>query len=99
MDKYNYKLALVSIICFPAFTSTTKVSDSFSPTTLSHNTNIAKIKTNVNDEIKIILIIKYKHQKGNIISGIDITDLFINPGENERLLFPFLFFRLNKIEK
>ena len=99
LDKYNYKLAVGHIICFPALTSTTIVSDSFSPTILSENINAGNIETNIGEKINIEMIIKYKHQTGNITPGLNIEDLSENPGEKERLLFPFTFFRLNKIEK
>ena len=42
--------------------------------------------------------IKYKHQEGNITPALDISDMSISKSENERLIFPFTFFRINKFE-
>lgn len=93
LDLYNYELAVGHIICFPSLTSTS-IYNSFIPTPIYQSTN------NENEDIlRIEMIIKYKHKNGNIPPGIDIKGLSEIPNENERLLFPFTFFWLNKIEK
>ena len=43
------------------------------------------------------MIIKYKHQEGNITPALNIEEFSENKTENERLLFPFTFLRINSI--
>ena len=102
LDKYIYKLAVGHIICFPSLTSTSVVPNKFKPTNLGKNINkdpYNNKKTNEEDSnVEINMIIKYKHQEGNITPALDISDMSISKSENERLIFPFTFFRINKIE-
>ena len=49
--------------------------------------------------IDIDMIIKYKHFEGNISPAIDIQSLSKSKYEQERLLLPFTFLRLNKISQ
>ena len=44
------------------------------------------------------MIIEYKHEEDNITPALDITHLSNSKYEEERLIFPFTFFRINKIE-
>ena len=44
------------------------------------------------------MIIEYKHDVDNITPALDITHLSGSKYEEERLLFPFTFLRINKIE-
>ena len=51
------------------------------------------------DKIEIDMIIKYKHSEGNISPGLNIKELSKSKYEEERILFPFTFMRLNDISK
>ena len=83
LDKYIYTLAVGHIICFPALTSTTILRDNFEPT---------------NDKrIRVEMIIQYYHSDGNISPGLFIKNLSDYKEEEELLLFPFTFLRLNNV--
>ena len=103
LDKYIYKLSVGHIICFPSLTSTSFNSDDFIPSSLGKEVNADpnKNKGNKKDEnnFEIEMIIKYRHQNGNISPGIDISDLSDNKDKKEILLFPFTFFRINGIKQ
>ena len=102
LDKYIYKFSIGHIICFPSLTSTSVVPNKFKPTDLGKNINKVPNKNQKNSEkdnnVEINMIIKYKHQEGNISPGLDISDLSSSKNEKEILIFPFTFFRVNKIE-
>ena len=101
LDKYIYKLSVGHIICFPALTSTSAVPNHINPTTLGKNINKNPNNNENNNKednnVEINMIIKYKHQEGNITPALDISDMSISKSEEERLIFPFTFFRINKI--
>ena len=103
LDKYIYNFSVGHIICFPSLTSTSVVSDKFKPTNLGKDINkdpFNNKKNNVEDNnVEINMIIKYKHHEGNITPALDISDISTSKSEDERLIFPFTFFRINKIEK
>ena len=103
LDKYIYKFSVGHIICFPSLTSTSFLQNQFSPTVLGNAINSDPFKNQGNkkddNKIEIEMIIKYKHQKGNITPGIDISELSVSKGEREVLLFPFTFFRINNISE
>ena len=103
LDKYIYKFSVRHIICFPSLTSTSFLQNQFSPTVLGNAINSDPFKNQGNkkddNKIEIEMIIKYKHQKGNITPGIDISELSVSKGEREVLLFPFTFFRINNISE
>ena len=83
LDKHIYTLAVGHIICFPAFTSTSILRNNFEPT---------------NDKtIRIEMIIQYYHSEGNISPGLYIKDFSSYKEEEELLLFPFTFFKLNNV--
>ena len=92
LDKYIYKLAVGHIICFPALTSTSIMENIFHPTQKS-----SEVNNNNNDSISLEMIIKYKHRDGNISPALNIEDFSVHKKENERLLFPFTFVRINSI--
>ena len=101
-DFYLYKLNLGHIICFPSLTSTSSQDINFTPTSLSQSTS-----GNDKKETSIIKIkFTYKHKNGNISPGIilenkkghDGSYLSCCPDENEVLLFPFTFARINGIK-
>ena len=85
LDKHIYTLAVGHIICFPAFTSTTIIRNNFEPT------------KNIEKDIKIEMIIQYYHSEGNISPGLFIKHLSEREQEEELLLLPFTFFRLNNV--
>ena len=106
LDKYIYKFSVGHIICFPSLTSAS-TKNTFSPTILSQNTNKDLSRINIdniednkedNNKIEILLVIEYKHEEDNITPALDITHLSKSQYEEERLIFPFTFFRINKIE-
>ena len=110
LDKYIYKLSVGHIICFPSLTSANVIEDNqlsekrdisdFNLTNLSPATNEDPSENEENvDKIDIEMIIKYKHQEGNITPALDIENLSNSKYKNERLIFPFTFFRLNNISK
>ena len=101
LGKYIYKLSEKHIICFPSLTSTSILKDQFAPTPLSKKVNEDKNKKKVekNDKIQIEMIIKYKHEEGNITPALNIVELSNSQNEEERLVFPFTFFRINCISK
>ena len=98
LDFYLYKINKGHIICFPAITSTSSKDGSFTPTGKG---------SNYSDEmITLKLIIKYHYESGNKSPGIIIENkkgvytkeyLSYFPSENEVILFPFTFFRINDI--
>ena len=106
LDKHIYTFSVGHIICFPSLTSTsTSKKDVFFPTILSQkiNKDPKRFKEEVNkvdeNKIEIFMIIEYKHEVDNITPALDITHLSNSIYEEERLIFPFTFFRINKIEK
>ena len=105
LDKYIYKFSKEHIICFPSLTSTsTSKKNEFFPTPLSKKTNEdpKRLKEEVNEvddnKNEILMVIEYKHEIDNITPALDITHLSKSKYEEERLIFPFTFFRINKIE-
>ena len=103
-DFYLYQINLGHIICFPSITSTSTVKGVFEPSSKSKSINNNGIKEE--DMLNITMIFNYKHEKGNISPGIIIKNykgkdgkfLSSNPNENEVILFPFTFVRINSIK-
>ena len=99
-DFYLYKINLKHIICFPSFTSTSSKPIDFKPSNLA-----AKINNKGKDLIKIKMIFKYNHEYGNISPGIIVENkrghdgdyISSYPEENEVILFPFTFTRIESI--
>ena len=95
LDLYSYQFCEKDIICFPSFTSTTvDMNLDFEP---SNNANLIN-----NDQIEekgfAKMIINYD-PKGKCISpGVDISQESEFSEEREVLLFPFTFFRIDKVE-
>lgn len=96
LDFYLYKLNKGHIICFPSITSTSSKDGSFTPTGFGGNSE---------EKITLKLIIKYHHEYGNKSPGIIVEDkkgtdgqyLSYYSSENEVILFPFTFVRINDI--
>ena len=99
LDFYLYKINKGHIICFPSITSTSSKDKGFNPTGYGN--------TNSDENIKIKLIIKYNHEYGNKSPGLIVEDkkgtngnyLSCYPNENEVILFPFTFMRINDINE
>ena len=97
LDFYLYKINKGHIICFPSITSTSSKDKGFCPTSYGNNDS--------DEKIRIKLIIKYHYEYGNKSPGIKIEDkkgtngyyLSCFPNENEVILFPFTFMRINDI--
>ena len=98
LDFYLYKINKGHIICFPSITSTKSVDTGFNPTGFGND----------NSDIMILikLIIKYNYEPGNKSPGIIVEDKKVNgnylscfPSENEVILFPFTFLRINDISE
>ena len=92
LDKYIYKFSVGHIICFPSLTSTSILEKQFAPTDLAKKINKIKNDKENSEEIKIEMIIKYKHEEGNITPALNIVKLSNSKNEEERLIFPFTFF-------
>lgn len=105
LDKCIYSLSVGHIICFPSLTSTSVIKDKFKTTVEGNKVNNdyynknKKVNTVKEDKVIIEMNIEYKHEEGNITPAINVSGLSIHPEEEERLIFPFTFFRLNKISK
>jgi hypothetical protein len=100
LDFYLYKINKGHIICFPSITSTSSEDEGFTPTGYGNN--------NSDEIITIKLIIKYRNESGNKSPGIIVenkkgTDnhdyLSCYPSENEVILFPFTFLKINDISE
>ena len=99
LDFYLYKINKGHIICFPSITSNSSKDGSFSPTGYGND--------NSDEKITIKLIIKYNYESGNKSPGIIVENkkgiddyknyLSCFPSENEVILFPFTFMRINNI--
>jgi len=106
LDFYLYKINLNHIICFPSMTSTTfNKEKEFHPTKIAKKTN--NIVPSDDDIVNIKMIFNYKHKPDNISPGIIIRNNKGKDGKNlskhlkddEVILFPFTFVKINKIEK
>ena len=98
-----YKMNLNHIICFPSIISVYTVKGKFIP--IEQNKIFENKGMNYEDLINITMIFNYKHNSKNKSPGIIIKDnkasdgqyISANPNENEVILFPFTFVRINKI--
>ena len=96
LDYYVYTLSEGEIICFPAFTSTSTISNNqFSPTPEALKIN--GIDPNTCKFVKMIF--HYYYKEGIVSPGIDVDDISSCKGEKEVLLLPFTFVKFNKINK
>ena len=95
LDLYCYEFLENDIICFPSFTSTTIDKD------LNYeNTNKSKKINNNQLEQKsfVKMIITYDPKGKCEPQGLDISDKSQYSYEKEILLFPFTFFKIDKVE-
>ena len=92
-DLENYYMAQGKIICFPSFTSTS-FKNEFEPT-------INALKINHFDSEKILLKMElsYTPKYDDIPQGMILKDFSANPNEEEILLFPLTFIKVNSTKK
>jgi hypothetical protein len=96
LDYYVYTLSEGEIICFPSFTSTTRIlNNPYTPTIKALQTNGIDPHTCKNIRMKF----HYNYEKGNVSPGIDVDEVSTCKGEKEVLLLPFTFVKFNKIIK
>ena len=89
-----YEMYQNEIICFPSFTSTS-IKKNFSTTQNALQAN----NVDENKKINILMVLHYKHQYDNIYQGIFLNKYFsVNSHEQEVLLFPFTFIKVNSLE-
>lgn len=99
LDFYLYKINKGHIICFPSITSTSSKDKGFKPTGFGND--------NSDEKITLKLIIKYNHKNENKSPGIIVENkkgthgeyLSSFPSENEVILFPFTFLKINDISE
>ena len=81
----NFNMSKHNIICFPSFSSSSFIKD-------FETTNNAKKVNNISEnEIKVIMKLRYFHNRNNIPIGMILKEFSIAQHENEVLLFPFTF--------
>ena len=90
----TYYMAINNIICFPAFSSC-QLKLNF------ETTNNAKKVNNINDKeaIKLVMKLKYFYQQNTAPPGIYIGNISNFKSEEEYLLFPFTFIKVNYLRK
>ena len=90
----TYYMSQGNIICFPSFTSTSFKKNEFT------TTNLAKKVNNIGDkEINLLIILHYYHKYDLYPHGMILKNLSVNMHEDEVLLFPFTFVKVNFIKK
>ena len=97
INKYDlniYSMAVDNIICFSSFTSTSLKKNNFS-------TTINALKANKLDEEKInlLMILNYNHLPNNPPMGMKLSFFSAYPDEEEILLFPFTFIKVQTLNK
>ena len=92
-DLNIYYMAEGSIICFSSFTSTS-LNDEFSTTQTAKNVNNIDEK----DQVNLLMKLNYNHLRTNKPLGMRIAEFSKFKKEDEILLFPFTFIKVNKIE-
>ena len=89
-----YEMSINEIICFPSFSSTS-LNKNFVPT---HNAS--KVNSiNEQEKIYLLMILHYNHLPNNNSQGMFIKEFSEFKHEEEILLFPFTFIRVNNINK
>ena len=90
-----YEMYQNEIICFPSFTSTS-ITKNFSTTANALQVNNVDQK----EKINILMVLHYKYQYNNIYQGMFLNKYFsVNSHEQEVLLFPFTFIKVNSLER
>ena len=93
-DLNNYYMAQNNIICFSSFTSTSRKKGEFQTTKIAK-----KVNNIIGEEITLQMILNYKHSSDNAPQGMILGDLSVNSFEDEVLLFPFTFIKVNELKK
>ena len=87
----NYHMSKHNIICFPSFSSS-------SFTLKFETTNTAKKVNNIKEnDIKVIMKLQYFYNINNVPIGMILKEFSIAQHENEVLLFPFTFIRVDDL--
>lgn len=97
INKYDlnlYQISQHNIICFPSFTSTS-INKNFSTTKKAKKVN----QINLNEEVELLLIIKYHHNPSYSNQGMVLNGFSVNQHEEEILLFPFTFVKAHLLNK
>ena len=94
LDLNFFNMEKGNIVCFPSFTSTS-LEANFTPTSNAKGIN----KISNEDPITIKMVLEYKHYYINKPIGIILGDLSYFKSEQEVLLFPYTFIRINSIKK
>jgi hypothetical protein len=81
----NYELAKDELICYPSFTSTTRLFD--------RAENFANEQKKEN-EYATIITINYKFKEGFLPTAVDVKDISLYPEEEECIFFPYSFFKV-----
>ena len=92
-DLETYLMTEGSIICFPSFTSTS-IKKGFCPTSNALNVNYIKSK-----KILLNMVLTYEYKYKNIPQGMYLKFHSSNPHEEEILLFPFTFIKVESINE
>ena len=93
-DLMSYYLSVNDVICFPSFTSTTTLKNLNFQATKN-----AKIINNTSkNDFPVKMIFYYRYRNGDISPGVSIRNESYISTEEEVILFPFTFVRINKIE-
>ena len=94
-DLNIYQMAVKDIICFSSFTSTSLGEGNFEPTPNAKNVN----NISEEEEITLEIIMHYTHKNDNSPIGMILKGFAEYQNEREVLLFPFTFFKVNKLIK
>lgn len=90
-----YYMAVDDIICFSSFTSTSLVEDNFVPTPNAKKVN----DISEEEEITLEIIMHFTYKEDNEPIGMILKNYSEYNNENEVLLFPFTFIKVNNIKK
>ena len=89
IDLLPYKNNIGNIITFPNFIS--------SSTELSTAEGFAEMNLD-NNKFKVILTIKYKHKNNWIPNAVNVNDISLCQGEEERLFQSYSFFKIKNVK-
>ena len=93
-DLNIYTMAVGNVICFSSFSSTSIKKGEFKTTP-----NATKVNKSGEDKISVNMILHYNHLPNNAPIGMFLGDLSLYPDEEEVLLFPFTFIKVNELRK
>ena len=104
ISKYDlniYTMALGNIICFSSFTSTSFKKGEFTTTVKALKANNLNNKNDENKDelIKLTMVLHYNYFQNNEPIGMILADFSKYIKEEEFLLFPFTFIKVNRLDK